>query len=101
METATLRQSASFRLNSKLLAILKERAKASNRSLNNYVESVLLDAVYFEPNETTIAAIEEAKSGNELEKLDLDNFKSFVDPYDDTRTDRSIQERPQKIQARP
>lgn len=79
METATLRQSASFRLNSKLLAILKERAKASNRSLNNYVESVLLDAVYFEPNETTIAAIEEAKSGNELEKLDLDNFKSFVD----------------------
>lgn len=79
METATLRQSASFRLNSKLLAILKERAKASNRSLNNYVESVLFDAVYFEPNETTIAAIEEAKSGNELEKLDLDNFKSFVD----------------------
>jgi hypothetical protein len=79
METATLRQSASFRLNSKLLAILKERAKASNRSLNNYVESVLLDAVYFEPNETTIAAIEEAKSGKELEKLDLDNFKSFVD----------------------
>lgn len=79
METATLRQSASFRLNSKLLAILKERAKASNRSLNNYVESVLLDAVYFEPNETTIASIEEAKSGKELEKLDLDNFKSFVD----------------------
>lgn len=79
METATLRQSASFRLNSKLLAILKERAKASNRSLNNYVESVLLDAVYFKPNETTIAAIEEAKSGKELEKLDLDNFKSFVD----------------------
>lgn len=79
METATLRQPASFRLNSKLLAILKERAKASNRSLNNYVESVLLDAVYFEPNDTTAAAIEEARSGKELEKLDLDNFKSFVD----------------------
>lgn len=76
METATLRQPASFRLNSKLLAILKERAKASNRSLNNYVESVLLDAVYFEPNETNAAAIEEARSGKELEKLDLDNFKS-------------------------
>ena len=78
METATLRQPASFRLNSKLLAILKERAKASNRSLNNYVESVLLDAVCFEPNETTISAIEEARSGKELETLDLDNFKSFV-----------------------
>ena len=43
------------------------------------MESVLLDAVYFEPNETTAAAIEEARSGKELEKLDLDNFKSFVD----------------------
>ena len=40
------------------------------------MESVLLDAVYFEPNETTAAAIEEARSGKELEKLDLDNFKS-------------------------
>ena len=78
METATLRQPASFRLNSKLLAILKERAKASNRSLNNYVESVLLDAGCFEPNETTISAIEEARTGKELETLDLDNFKSFV-----------------------
>lgn len=79
METATLRQPTSFRLNSKLLAILKQRAKASNRSLNNYVESVLFDAVYYEPNETTIAAIEEARSGKVLETLDLDNFKSLVD----------------------
>lgn len=79
METAALRQPTSFRLNSKLLAILKQKAKASNRSLNNYVESVLFDAVYYEPNETTIAAIEEARSGKELETLDLDNFKSFVD----------------------
>lgn len=78
METATLRQPASLRLNSKLLATLKERAKASNRSLNNYVENVLFDAVYYEPNETTIAAIEEARSEKELETLDLDNFKSFV-----------------------
>jgi hypothetical protein len=78
METTTLRKPASFRLNSKLLATLKERAKASNRSLNNYVESVLLDAVYFEPNEMTRAAIEEARSGKELETLDLDNFQNYV-----------------------
>lgn len=78
METATLRQPASFRLSPQLLAALKERARASNRSLNSYVEGVLLDAIYFEPNETTIAAIEEARAGRELEGLDLDNFKSFV-----------------------
>ena len=78
MDSATLRQPTSFRLNSKLLAILKERAKASNRSLNNYVESILLNAVSFEPNNTTIAAIEEASSDKKLETLDLDNFKDFV-----------------------
>ena len=78
MGTSSTRLPASFRLNADLLATLKERAKASNRSLNNYVESVLLDAVYFEPNDTTIAAIEEAKSGKKLEKLDLNNFKDFV-----------------------
>lgn len=78
MSTATLRQPTSFRLNSKLLALLKERAKASNRSLNNYVESVLLNAVYYEANETSIAAIEEASSDKKLETLDLDNFKDFV-----------------------
>lgn len=35
--------------------------------------------LYYEPNETTIAEIEEARSGKKLETLDLDNFKSFVD----------------------
>lgn len=30
--------------------------------------------LYYEPNVTTIAAIEEARSGKELETLDLDNF---------------------------
>lgn len=78
MGTFALRQPASFRLNSKLLATLKERAKASKRSLNSYVESILLDAMYYEPNDTTAAAIEEARSGNKLEKLDLDNFKDYV-----------------------
>lgn len=35
--------------------------------------------LYYEPNVTTIAAIEEARFGKVLETLDLDNFKSFVD----------------------
>ena len=36
---------------------------SDRRSLNNYVECLLLDAVYHEPNETTKAALKEAKSG--------------------------------------
>lgn len=52
-----------FRLSVDLIDRLKEMAKREHRSLNNFVECVLLDVAYNEPNETTRAAIEEAKSG--------------------------------------
>lgn len=64
MET-TVRVQASFRLKADLLERLRMGAKASNRSLNNFVESVLLDAMYHEPNDTTKAAIAEARSNKE------------------------------------
>ena len=64
MET-TVRVQASFRLKADLMERLRMGAKASNRSLNNFVESVLLDAMYHEPNDTTIAAIAEARSNKE------------------------------------
>ena len=54
-------------------------AKKENRSLNNYVESVLLDAVYREPNEETLAAMKDAKENKNLETLDLDNFEKYVE----------------------
>ena len=61
METATIiRKPASFRLRTDLLEKLKRNAARENRTLNNYVESVLLDVVYHEPNAVTKAAIEEA-----------------------------------------
>ena len=78
MEHTVTRRAASFRLNAELLDVLKRRAKEANRSLNNYVESVLLDAMYFEPNEETVAAIKEAKSGKELETLDLNDFENYI-----------------------
>lgn len=52
-----------FRLSVDLVDRLKEMAKREHRSLNNFVECVLLDVAYNEPNETTKAALEEAKSG--------------------------------------
>ena len=54
-------------------------AEKENRSLNNYVESVLLDAVYREPNEETLAAMKDAKENGNLETLDLDNFEKYVE----------------------
>lgn len=78
MEATVQRTQTAFRLNSDLIRKLKVEARKQNRSLNNYVETVLMDAVYRVPNETTLAAIEEAKSGKVLETLDLNNFEEFV-----------------------
>lgn len=69
MET-TIRVHASFRLKAELMEKLRMGAKASNRSLNNFVESVLLDAMFREPNETTKAAIAEAMSNKNKEAYD-------------------------------
>lgn len=63
MEATVQKKSTMFRLNVELVDRLKEMAKREHRSLNNFVECVLLDVAYSEPNETTKAAIEEARSG--------------------------------------
>jgi len=63
MEAAVQKKATMFRLNVDLLERLKVLAKQQHRSLNNYVECVLLDVAYNEPNEVTKAAMEEARSG--------------------------------------
>lgn len=58
---------------------MKQLAKGQNRSLNNYVETVLLEAAYHEPNAVTLAAMKEVRSGtlrNEPE-LDLSSIESM------------------------
>ena len=63
MKAAIKKKATMFRLSVDLIERLKEMAKREHRSLNNFVECVLLDVVYNEPNEVTKAAIEEARSG--------------------------------------
>ena len=58
-----LKKNQSFRLSVALIDRLKRLAKLQNRSLNNYVETLLLDAAYHVPNADTIAAMKEAESG--------------------------------------
>ena len=55
------------------------RIQNQNRSLNNYVETLLLDAVYSEPNETTLAAMKEAQSGalRNSAPLDLSSIEAM------------------------
>lgn len=52
-----------LRLDADLVDRLKELARSEHRSLNNYVECILLDVAYNTPNEETVAAINEARSG--------------------------------------
>lgn len=58
-----LKKNQSFRLSVDLINRLRLLAKGQNRSLNNYVETLLLEAAYHEPNSITLAAMKEAESG--------------------------------------
>jgi len=81
MKTASIskgRTTTSFRLDSQLLDRLRSLAKKSNRSLNNYVETVLFDVVYHEPNDETIEAIKEVQSGKPLDAFDLKGLEKMI-----------------------
>ena len=78
MQTTTAKVQTAFRFDKELIRRLKIKAKKENRSLNNYVETVLMDVVYDEPNEETMAAINEVNSGKDLERLDMSKFDEFV-----------------------
>lgn len=78
MSITRVRRTATFRFSADLLDTLKAQAKKSNCSLNKYVEEILLDSVYYEPNEDTKAAIEEVKKGENLKVVDMSSFETFV-----------------------
>ena len=79
MESAISRTQTAFRLSNELLKRLKIEARKQNRSLNNFVESVLMDAVYRTPNARTMAALNEARENDDLETINLDNLEGFIE----------------------
>ena len=78
MDIVIDRKQTAFRLSSDLLKKLKEAARRENRSLNNYVESALMDVVYNNPNKLTIKAMKEAKEERELETLNSENLETLI-----------------------
>ena len=48
------------------------------RDRNNYVESMLMEVVYSEPNEETKAAIKEARSGKFAGTIDTSSMEAFI-----------------------
>ena len=79
METTIRRKPTSFRLRGDIIEGLKRNAARENRTLNNYVESVLMDVVYGEPNEVTKSAIREAMSGKNPNKV----YSGVKEMFDD------------------
>ena len=64
-----------FGIDKNLLELIKEKAKSTNRSLNNYVEYVLYQDVGKVPNDKTRKAIEEVQSSAEL--TTIENLKKY------------------------
>lgn len=77
MDAAIQKKAQSFRLPVALIERLKTMARKQNRSLNNFVECALLDVAYSEPNQETIEAIEEAKSGKLQGSLDVSSVEAM------------------------
>ncbi len=82
MEATIIRKQTAFRLSETLLDELKVRATQCNRSLNNYVESILAQAIYGKPNPDTIEAINESRAGKYAGKLEMQDFDSFLNSID-------------------
>ena len=81
MNTQTItskKTTTSFRLNSDLVERLRSMARRNNRSLNNFVETILYDVAYNEPNEETIEAINEARSGKKMDRFDMAELDAMI-----------------------
>ena len=64
-----------LRFDEELLKLIKEKAKAQRRSLNNYIENLLYKEIGNIPNDETIEAISEAHNSKSLKPIkDLDTF---------------------------
>lgn len=66
MNTIGTKKSTSLRLDQERYTYIEKLAKKENRSVNNYIETVLTQATNFRaPNSETTAAIEEARRERE------------------------------------
>lgn len=84
MNTVNLKRSTSLRLNSNLYSYIERLAKKENRSINNFIETILANATnFYELNEETKKAIEEAQ----LEKPNLKKYNNSKDLFNDLMED--------------
>ena len=85
MDIVVPKKNQSFRLPVELIERLRQLAKRENRSLNNFVETLLLEAAYCEPNDVTLAAMKEAQNGKlrNTTPLELSSIEAMERSMDD------------------
>ena len=80
----TKKKATSLRLNSNFYNYKEKLAKKENRSLNNFIETTLFDALeYREPNEDTKKGIAESKK----ERASLKRYSDVEDLFQDVEDD--------------
>ncbi len=78
MKAEVIRKPMSFRLRTDVVEIMRKKAALANRTLNNYIESLLIEIAYAdEPNATTKAAILQAMQDKE-KKESYDNVNDLM-----------------------
>ena len=85
MET-TKRRRATVRLPEYAITDIQKEAKRQNRSVNSILAMYILDGLYHEPNETTLAAMAECESGAELDDFDPQSLDVYLEPYEKEET---------------
>jgi len=80
MSTLGIKKATSLRIDRELYNYIEKLAKKENRSVNNFIETVLADATRFhEPNAETKNAIEEAKQ----ERASLKGYTDMDELFSD------------------
>ncbi|WP_421805731.1 hypothetical protein [Flagellimonas sp.] len=72
------KKSLPLRLDMDVFNLIKEKAKAENRSINNYIENLILKDVGHVPNDLTKNAIDEALKGDVEEIQNLQDWLSSL-----------------------
>lgn len=71
------RKATTVRLPDYMLIDLHNEAHRTGVSMNKLIEDTIEKSLY-RPNAETLAAIEEARSGVEMEEVDLSSFDAFI-----------------------
>ena len=80
MNTINLKKSTSLRLDRELYNYIEKLAKKENRSVNNFIETVLANATnFYEPNQETKKAIEDLQS----ERPNLKRYNTAKELFND------------------